>query len=327
MPSRRRRLDPVGPFGNPDGSRADIEDVISEFVDFGGDPAYGHLATRANDSMVRVIVGKLGAGKTVYLRRLQDFQAHQDSVYADVPQQSLPKTEVVVKACQWFSDRVLVEKWMQIWERAIMRSLASHLLRRPELRQQLRDEQADEIEQSYARLLDDFRRPRSIYSQVRDIINQRHTAHQLSDVPRRSALGRPRGSARRGCRPVQADLLLPRRAGRGVQPRPDVLAEMPGGVVLPGHAAAPRPQAGRPPAHRHLHPRHRHVVGVPVRTCAAVLQRTAHTRPDLGPELAALPAPAKAAAAAAVAADATRRQRPAHDRRLARGQRRLAGTR
>jgi len=180
MPSRRRRLDPVGPFGNPDGSRADIEDLISEFVDFGGDPAYGHLATRANDSMVRVIVGKLGAGKTVYLRRLQDFQSHQDSVYAAAPQQDLPKTEVIVKACQWFSDRVLVEKWMQIWERAIMRSVASHLLRRPELRQQLRDEQADELEHSYARLLDDFRRPRTIYSQVRDIINERQTAHQLS---------------------------------------------------------------------------------------------------------------------------------------------------
>ena len=86
----------------------------------------------------------------------------------------------MVKACQWFSDRVLVEKWMEIWERAIMRSLASHLLRRPQLRQQLRDEQADEIEQTYARLLDDFRRPRSIYGQVRDIINQRQTAHQLS---------------------------------------------------------------------------------------------------------------------------------------------------
>jgi len=180
MGTRRRRLDPVGPFGNPDGSRADIEDLISEFVDFGGDPAYGHLATRANDSMVRVIVGRLGAGKTVYLRRLQDFQAHQDSVYADAPQQSLPKTEVVVKACQWFSDHVLVEKWMQIWERAIMRSLVSHMLRHPELRYQLRDEQADEIERSYTRLLDDFRRPRSIYSEVRDIINQRQTGHQLS---------------------------------------------------------------------------------------------------------------------------------------------------
>src|SRR5579863_5505830 len=180
MAGRRRRLDPVGPFGNPDGSRADIEDLISEFVDFGGDPAYGHLATRANDSMVRIIVGKLGAGKTVYLRRLADFQAHQESVYADAPQQGLPKTEVVVKACQWFSDQVLVEKWMQIWDRAIMRSLTSHLLTRPELRQQVRDEQIEEIQGPYARLLDDFRRPRSIYSEVRDIINQRQTAHQLS---------------------------------------------------------------------------------------------------------------------------------------------------
>ena len=205
MASRKRRLDPVGPFGNPDGSRADIEDVISEFVDFGGNPAYGHLATRANDSMVRVIVGKLGAGKTVYLRRLQDFQSHQDSVYADAPQQSLPKTEVVVKACQWFSDRVLVEKWMQIWERAIMRSLASHLLCRPELRQQLRDEQADEIKQSYARLLDDFRRPRSIYSQVRDIINQRQTAHQLStylDDPLWDDLEDLLGEVVGQCRPI-----------------------------------------------------------------------------------------------------------------------------
>ena len=180
MASKRRRLDPVGPFGNPDGSRADLEDVISEFVDFGGDLAYGHLATRANDSMVRVIVGKLGAGKTVYLRRLSDFQTHQDSVYADVPQQSLPKTEVIVKACQWFSDSVLVEKWMQIWERAITRSLASHLLRNPELRQQVTDEEADEIEHAYARLLDVVRRPRSIYGQVRDIINGAQTAHQLS---------------------------------------------------------------------------------------------------------------------------------------------------
>ena len=327
MAGRRRRLDPVGPFGNPDGSRADIEDLISEFVDFGGDPAFGHLATRANDSMVRVIVGKLGAGKTVYLRRLQDFQSHQDSVYADAPQQSLPKTEVVVKACQWFSDQVLVEKWMQIWDRAIMRSLTSHLLTRPELRQQLRDEQIEEIQGPYARLLDDFRRPRSIYSRGPRHDQPAEYRPSAVDVPRRSALGRPGGPAGRGGRPVQAGLFLPGRAGRGVQPRPDVLAEVPGGVVLPGHAAAPGPQAGRPPAHRGLHPRHRDVVGVPVGACAAVLQRTAHPRPDLGPQLAALPAAAQAGPAAAVTADAARRHRPAHDQRLARGQRPLAGTR
>src|ERR1700751_460040 len=69
---------------------------------------------------------------------------------------------------------------MQIWERAIMRSLASHLLRNPELRPQVREEEAEELEKSYTRLLEDFRRPRSIYSEVRDIINQQHTAYQLS---------------------------------------------------------------------------------------------------------------------------------------------------
>ena len=181
MPSRRRLLHPVGPFGNPDGSRADIEDVLSEFVDFGGNPAYGHLVTRANDSMVRVIVGKLGAGKTVYLLASSGFPGASGlrlrrCAAAELAEDRSRGEGVPVVLGQCF----LVEKWMQIWERAIMRSLASHLLRRPELRAQVRDEQADEIEQSYARLLDDFRRPRSIYSQVRDIINQRQTAHQLS---------------------------------------------------------------------------------------------------------------------------------------------------
>ena len=63
MVSKKPGLDPVGPFGNPDGSRADIEHVIRDFVDFGGNPAYGHLATRANDSMVRVIVGSWGPAR------------------------------------------------------------------------------------------------------------------------------------------------------------------------------------------------------------------------------------------------------------------------
>jgi len=41
----------LGPFGNPDGSRAQIERLIGDFVDFGGDQSFGALATRADDSM------------------------------------------------------------------------------------------------------------------------------------------------------------------------------------------------------------------------------------------------------------------------------------
>jgi hypothetical protein len=199
------RSDSIGPFGNPDGSRADLDDVLGEFVDFGGDPAFGALATPAADSSVRIIVGSLGAGKTVYMRRLQDYQSHQDSVYATAPQQDLPKTEVIVKACQWFSGQVLVEKWMQIWQRAIMRSLASHLLLRPELRRQLPDGLQHELSTQYTRLLDDFRRPRSVYSQVRDVINTQHTAHQLStflDEPLWDDLEEVLGEALGQCRPI-----------------------------------------------------------------------------------------------------------------------------
>jgi ABC-type phosphate/phosphonate transport system ATPase subunit len=94
-------LDLAGPFGNPDGSRADLDEVLDNFVDFRGNPVFGALATRANDATAQVIVGRMGAGKTVYLRRLHSYQQQQESVFAGHIQQSVPTTEVIVKACQW----------------------------------------------------------------------------------------------------------------------------------------------------------------------------------------------------------------------------------
>jgi hypothetical protein len=173
-------LDPVGPFGNPDGSRASIENVLEDFVDFRGNPAFGALATPADDATGRVIVGRLGAGKTVYLRRLRSFQARQESVYADHPQQNLPSTEAIVKACQWFPERFLTEKWMQVWSRAVLSSLATHLLTHPDLRQHVSTDQAESIRRDYGPLLGEFRRPRSIYAELRAIINGQNSARQLT---------------------------------------------------------------------------------------------------------------------------------------------------
>jgi hypothetical protein len=172
--------DPTGPFGNPDGSRAPIENILSNFVDFRGNPAFGALATRQDDATTRVIVGRLGAGKTVYLRRLRNFQARQESVFADHPQQNLPSTEAIVKACQWFPERFLTEKWMQVWSRAVLASLATHLLAHEDLRQYVGHDQAEEIRADYGHLLGSFRRPRSIYAEVRTIINAQNTARQLT---------------------------------------------------------------------------------------------------------------------------------------------------
>ena len=195
----------MGPFGNPDGSRAPIENVLEDFVDFHGNPAFGALATPADDATSRVIVGRLGAGKTVYLRRLRSFQARQESVYADHPQQSLPSTEAIVKACQWFPERFLTEKWMQVWSRAILSSLATHLLTHPDLRQHVSSDQAESIRRDYGSLLGEFRRPRSIYAELRGIINGQNSARQLTaylDQPAWDDLEDVLAEALRTCPPV-----------------------------------------------------------------------------------------------------------------------------
>ena len=60
MASRRRRLDPVGPFGNPDGSRADIEDLISELK---GQADLSHADGRARFSeLARPLLARLTEG-------------------------------------------------------------------------------------------------------------------------------------------------------------------------------------------------------------------------------------------------------------------------
>jgi hypothetical protein len=192
----------TGPFGTPDGSRSDIDDALRDFVDLDEHPSFGGVATRADDAKVRVIVGRIGAGKTVYMRRLFSFQESSNSVYADNPQQNLPQTDLVVRACQWFPKDILTEKWMQIWHRAILRSLATHLLASRELKGAIESEDAAEIRKEYGDLIGTFRRPRSIYSEVRDIVNSHNSAihlrrylenpdwddleHDLVDVLRRS---------------------------------------------------------------------------------------------------------------------------------------------
>jgi hypothetical protein len=173
--------DPVGPFGNPDGSRADLDEVLDEFVDFQGNKAYGALATRASDAKVRVIVGKPGAGKTMYLRCLQDFQRHSGSVYATPSQQGIPSTDVIIRACQMFSSDVLSEKWLEIWHRAILRSLVTHLLTKPELRDHLEPAQEEELRTEYRGLIEPTIRSRTVYSELVQIISAAHTPKDLRD--------------------------------------------------------------------------------------------------------------------------------------------------
>ena len=62
-------------------------------------------------------------------------------MYADVPRrESARPTELVIRTCQWFSNSVLTEKWMELWRIAILRSLASHVLMNKELLRETLDD-------------------------------------------------------------------------------------------------------------------------------------------------------------------------------------------
>jgi predicted Ser/Thr protein kinase len=168
------------PFGNPDGSRSDIHEVVDNFIVFEDLPVTGGLGIRADDLSRRVIVGAKGSGKTLYLRRLRATASQNESVYADVVQQDLPSTSNIVKFCQCFGKQDLTEKWMQLWYCAIMRSLVTHMLHAKQLSPYLSVEHREELEGYIPDIVPDRRRQISIYSQVTEIINTFHTAHAFS---------------------------------------------------------------------------------------------------------------------------------------------------
>lgn len=171
-------LDSAGAFGDPDGSRTDIDDVMRGFVGFDGHPLLGGLTISRANMGTRVMVGGKGAGKSRYLRRFAAEARQRSGVYldellaySDAVQKDAPSTLSVIKVSHSIGDAVLTERWQLIWRRAIFRALVSHLLCSDHLPQYVEDPERVELETGYADLYREFRHPLSIYSQVSEIIN------------------------------------------------------------------------------------------------------------------------------------------------------------
>jgi hypothetical protein len=92
----------------------------------------------------------------------------------------VPTTEVIVKACQWFPDAYLTEKWMQLWRCASLRSLATHLVADRRLAEYISDDDERLLRRRFMDLLEDVHRPRPIYSELRGIVNKARSAHELT---------------------------------------------------------------------------------------------------------------------------------------------------
>jgi hypothetical protein len=169
------------PFGSPDGDRSELADPLKDFIAFRGRHFQNGLGMDPNDRKVRVIVGGKGAGKTLYLRRLQDAAARENSVYADDWQISLPSSTDIIRIADWETNPVAtIERWQDIWKRAILSSLVSHILYSADpVLYRVRDEYGDELRARGSDLLPDDESPESVYDAVRDIVGTYHAKKRV----------------------------------------------------------------------------------------------------------------------------------------------------
>ena len=165
-------------FGNPDGSRISMSDLLQDFISF-EDERFGEgITNKENDTSVRVIAGPKGSGKTLYLRRLQQILLENSSVYADTIQMELLSTELVIKFSRLFDENLLTERWMSIWRCSVLRSLTTHILYHPSLKEYVPSHLKKQFEILVPEL-SAFKIPVSIYSQAIDIIHKCNTAPQF----------------------------------------------------------------------------------------------------------------------------------------------------
>lgn len=171
-------------FGDPDAARADPASVLGSFVpiEFPG-TGRGLTVGRANDMSVRVIVGRKGSGKTLYLRRLQLALRNEQSVYADDVSTRVPSTDQVVRVSRLCPPHeVPTGLWSRLWQVAILRSALSHITQAPLLYAHLDPGDKDALRNAYEGLGGSATIPRSIGTELSDILFQHDGKRALDNL-------------------------------------------------------------------------------------------------------------------------------------------------
>lgn len=163
-----------GAFGNPDGATTDIEDLMSQFITFQDQYITSGVAY-LNETKRKVIVGAKGAGKTVYLRRIQAQMRANPSVITTEIDRDAPTTSMIIEFSQSFPERELTEKWMYVWKFAIIRSVVSHLLCNSKWNGELLETEKERIEEYSPLLFPTYKVPKSIYAEARALLSKYHT--------------------------------------------------------------------------------------------------------------------------------------------------------
>lgn len=167
-------------FGNPDGSRTDIDDMMAEFIIF-DERNFSSGVAYPDDLKTRVIVGAKGSGKTVYLRRMRAKLKSNKSVYICEMEQEVPSTDLIIKFGQNFPEIQVTEKWMYLWKIAIMRALISNILCNDEWNEAVPEKTINIIKQYEDIAFPKYKVPMGIYAEARRILMDYNSANLFNN--------------------------------------------------------------------------------------------------------------------------------------------------
>ncbi|MFL6164285.1 MAG: P-loop ATPase, Sll1717 family [Jatrophihabitantaceae bacterium] len=156
------------PFGHPDGAREDLSGPIVDFAEIG-------LAAREYDARrVSVVAGRMGAGKTLWLRDLSRHLAIREDIASDGPVTWTPSTSAIMRFSHMFPRNLHSEMWKLAWDRAILRSVASWVAHGHPPRYRPSASFLSETPETRRRL-DEFipHRSSSVYGELSFLINNR----------------------------------------------------------------------------------------------------------------------------------------------------------
>jgi hypothetical protein len=176
-----------GPFGITEGDRADLDQ--ENFIEIDPLVAQMGLASKPTDSGARIIVGRKGSGKTLYLRR---FQAHTDAENSvtSIPVDPLnPTTHQIIEFAHWYRGHDLTERWSHVWRAAILRAFCTHALYSPHLADHGSTESRAKLSDLAEYLFPEVGTPRGPYNQLSELIATHASGHALEGTLREPRWG------------------------------------------------------------------------------------------------------------------------------------------
>lgn len=169
------------PFGNPDGARADINEIDNSF--FFNDFYAPETAIYFEDLLKkRFIIGTKGSGKTFYLRKIHALlRGRNTGVYvADEMEFTLSCTDKVVRFCNLTGRGIVTEQWKKLWVYSIYAHLITLYLFDVKLKEYVKDEQRVKLEK-YLKALDiPVEDVIGVYQVLQYFLTQMDTANKIN---------------------------------------------------------------------------------------------------------------------------------------------------